>query len=189
MKKTLIISIAIFFLINLAIVSASIGIGVSPSKVYDKMQSKQEKNFTFSIYNTGDITLKAKMSASEEMNNMVTFYPEEITIEPEPEPHRLPAVNGKNVIVTLKAPVTNKIRKITGHIVATAGSGGGSTFGGSGAVASRFELEISPPTHFWEYWTRTQVTIGSIIIALVLGLLTAILIMKKKGLSVGLIKK
>ena len=177
------------FLISISLVSASIGVGISPSKVSDQVVSKQEKNCTFTIYNTGDIPVLIKMSASDELEGKVKFYPEELSIIPEPEPHRLPPVNGKDVIVTVKAPVSRDLKKITGHIVATAGAAPGSSFGGSGAVASRFELQISPPKHFWDYMTDKQIILVNLLILLVIIIFIVRWLMKKKGIHFALVKE
>ncbi len=177
------------FLVCISLVSASIGVGISPSKVLDQVVSKQEKNYTFTIYNTGDIPVLIKMSASDELEGKVRFYPEELSLLPEPEPHRLPPVNGKDIIVTVKAPVSHDLKKITGHIVATAGAAPGSSFGGSGAVASRFELMIGPPKYFWDYMTDKQILLANLVILLIIIIFIARWIMKKKGIHFALVKE
>lgn len=187
MKKITIIIIGML-LLNLALVNASIGVGISPSKIFDVLESKERRNYTFIIYNTGNIDVKARMSLTDDIEKWdVKFYPEEFILKPEPEPHRLPPANGQTVTVSLKSPVS-KAKKFTGHVVASAGPSDGSSFGGSGAVASRIELEILPPKHFWDYWTKKQVITGSAVTTLVLLMLIGLFIMKKKGLRLGLVR-
>ncbi len=189
MKNEKIVILLVLFLLNLNIVYASIGVGISPSKIFDKIESKQEKNYTFIIYNTGDIPLNIKLSSSDGITGIAKFYPQEAILQPEPEPHRLPPVNGKTITVTIKAPVERATKTIVGHVVATAGSVPGSSFGGSGAVASRVELEISPPKHIWDYLTEKQVIMGSIGVLLLIILVVTTIVMRKKGLKIAIVRE
>ena len=173
----------------MVIVSASIGVGISPSKVNDRIGSKEEKNYTFIIYNTGNTNVLIKMGSSDGIDGKAKFYPSELTLIPEPEPHRLPPVNGKEVIVTIKAPVTGSLKKFVGYVVATAGAAPGSSFGGSGAVASRFELEVTPAKYFWDYMSTLQIVLSILVILLIISIIIIRMIMKKKGIHFGFVKE
>lgn len=140
MKLTIIL---ILLLLSTNIVQASVGIGISPAKLTDTLYSKEEKEYSYTVYNTGNLNITAKLEADGEIKGYVKFYPTETSLLPEPEPHRLPPVNGKQIIAKIKAPRTRENKNLTGNIIVYVNPG----FGGlitTGAVASKVELNIIP---------------------------------------------
>ncbi|HLC86304.1 MAG TPA: hypothetical protein VJG30_03395 [Candidatus Nanoarchaeia archaeon] len=138
--------LAIIFILLLLItntVQASVGIGISPAKITDTLHSKEEKEHTYTVYNTGNLNITAKLEADGEIKDYIEFYPEETNLLPEPEPHRLPPVNGKQITMKIKTPKTKENITLKGNVIAYVNPG----FGGlitTGAVASKVELTIIP---------------------------------------------
>ena len=150
--RTILIFIAL--LLTVINVSANIGIGISPAKITDTIESGQEKEYTYTLYNTGDLNVTARLE-TDNLENIVKFEPEEIFLEPEPLPHRLPPVNGKQVKAIIKGPKVTSAKNISGNIVALVNPG----FGGfitTGAVASKVILQVSPSKGIFASMTAKQ---------------------------------
>ncbi len=172
--------IFVLIIIFAKIAHASVGIGISPAKVVDIINGGTEKSYEYTVYNTGDMNVTAKLEASDELKKYVKFSPVEVDLQPEPEPHRLPPVNGKKIIMILMAP--KRAVNITGSVVASVNPG----FGGlitTGAVASRFILEVRPRDNYFNMLTRKQIT-GMTAVLVTLMLLAANIwyILKRKGI-------
>ena len=135
------ITLIILLIVNISLVTASVGIGISPSKLVDSINSMKSKEYDYIIYNTGDINITAKMYTEGELSDYITITPSELFLLPEPEPHRLPPVNGKMIKVKVRAPFAFDEKNYTSKIIASVSPG----FGGvitTGAVASNIEITV-----------------------------------------------
>ncbi|HIH25192.1 hypothetical protein J4476_04340 [Candidatus Woesearchaeota archaeon] len=145
MKKLILI---IIFLMNLSVVSASVGVGVSPAKLSDTIFTGEVKEYDYIIYNTGDINITAKISIEGELSDYIDISEKEIFLLPEPEPHRLPPVNGKITKIRIKSPLLLHEKNYTSKVVASVNPG----FGGlitTGAVASNIYITVKPRYSFY----------------------------------------
>ena len=136
----------LLFLIVLAalagIVSADVGIGISPSRSNVQVEAGQEVSIDFLIFNTGDIDLDVSLTTEGDISEHIELSVDTLSISPEPKPHVRPIKNGKTVTAVISAPVT--AQELKGLFVATAAPGGG-TLGGAVSIASTVDVTVLAP--------------------------------------------
>jgi len=177
-KQTLVFLIVLAALAG--VVSADVGIGVSPSRSNVQVEAGKEITLDFLVFNTGDGDLDVTISTEGEISDYVELSETTLSISPEPKPHTRPIKNGKSVSVTFKAPVS--ARELKGLFVATAAPGGG-TLGGSVSIASTVDLKVLPAQGL--IVTTTQWTI----IGALLGIVLLYIVWRRMGLQIKIKKK
>ena len=114
MKKIILIFI---LLLNISIVSASVGIGVSPAKLSDTIFTGDVKEYEYIVYNTGDINVTANIEVEGDLSDYADISDKSLFLLPEPEPHRLPPVNGKITKIKIHAPLLFKEKNYTSRLL------------------------------------------------------------------------
>ncbi len=137
-----------FFVASFALASASVGVGISPTKVVYQIEAGSDKQFDLTVFNSGDTPLEVSLTVDGTISEFTDVSNERIVIQPEPTPHALPIKNGKSLSVTFSPRGSLKSGTYTGTISATGSPGEGSQFGGSVAVATQVEIIIVPAASF-----------------------------------------
>lgn len=182
-KKILLVMFLVFF--SFALVSADVGIGISPSKMREQVTAGETYTYDFLVFNTGSQDIDLTLSATGEIAEFVTITEPSRTITPEPLPHEFPIKNGKTFTVTIDIPKSSKQKTYTGAFAAVGGGSSESRFGGSVGVSSQVEFISVPPKSFFAKLTNTHY----IILGSILGLLLLIFIFKKLGIRIQVGKK
>lgn len=175
--------IAILFLvgINLCLVSAAVGVGLSPSKLNLQVVGGEVQEIELLVFNTGDRDMELNIIVEGDIADIATIDPESLVVSPEPMPHELPIKNGKTFKVYITPPVSSKTIVYSGTIAAVGSPNSGSQFGGSVGVATQVTLTVIPPSSFFDKITMTQkIIVGSILLLVLL-----IVVLKKMGLSIS----
>jgi hypothetical protein len=170
----------ILFLVSLMIVSANVGLGVSPSKIREEVTSGESYSYDYLVFNTGSQDINVKISVEGEISEFVTFESSQAVISPEPLPHEFPIKNGINFQYTIDFPKTMKPKVYTGKISVIGSGGGDSQFGGNVGVSTAVEyISIPPKSVFSKIGTNMY-----IFVAVLIALIALILILKKMGLKI-----
>jgi|TARA_B100000315_G_C14535885_1_gene568405 hypothetical protein len=182
MKRNLLLfSILFLFSLNLVLISAEVGVGISPSKIVEQIQSGEDSSYEFLVFNTGDIPIDIKIVVEGDIADFTTAEPKKKIVQPEPRPIALPIKNGETFIVTFNPPSKGKEVRYEGSISAIGTLISGSSFGGSVGVASKVELIVIPPKSIFAFITLTHWIIFGIIVLLIL----IFWVLKKEGLSIS----
>lgn len=176
MKKAFLLT-AIFLVLAVSMLDASVGIGVSPSKSVLQVESGTTQTAELLVFNSGDAPMQITLTADGDIAQFTTIEPSNYTILPEPMPHTLPIKNGRTFTVTFKPPASSEKKTYLGMLSAVGNLGQGSTLGGSVSVASQVELQVLPAKSFLDtippaYW----------VYGLALLVVAAVLYKKRKSL-------
>jgi ABC-type sugar transport system permease subunit len=182
MKKTFFLLFAALCLFS-TLVSASVGMGISPSRTEYRIEGGKTLETTYMVYNTGTDDLIARFSADGDIKPYVQFVEKDVYLQKEEDITKFPPPNAKRFTVRYTPPTTSKSKRITGFVVASGGPGAGSTLGGNVAVAMRVDILIEPTKRFWDYITNTQWIVGSSILAVLFISILLVTIARKKGIS------
>lgn len=178
--KLKMIVLILVFLLNIYLVYADVGVGISPSKIVLQIEGGSFKELDLLIFNSGDDAMDISFNIEGEIAKFTTFDQKSILVEPEPKPHTLPIKNGKKLIVKFIPPVSKETKKYIGSISATGTPTSDSQFGGSVGVASQVELIVTPTSSIFEFISFNHL----IFIGIFLLLVILILVLKKAGLKI-----
>jgi hypothetical protein len=182
-KKEVIVSAisAFLFLILVGtIVSADVGVGISPSKVALQVEGGKTQQLELIVFNTGDNDMKISLIADGDIATFTKIEPLSETIKPEPKPHSLPIKNGKTFVVTFSPGITSSEKKYMGSMSAVGSPSEGSQFGGNVAVASQIELLVSPSSFFANLLsTKNLIILGIIVLIIII-----IILLKRSGFRI-----
>lgn len=179
MKNRILIFVLVLFSLisSINIAYASVGVGISPSKVVLQVEGGKVQEIDLLIFNSGDIPLEISLSSEGDIAKFTQIEPGSVIVEPEPQPHALPIKNGKTFIVKFTPPATGEVKKYTGTISATGSPTAGSQFGGSVGVATRVELMVTPTKSIFAFITTEYLIIAGAIILLII----IILLLRRAG--------
>lgn len=181
MKRGVLAFSFVLAILALSLVSADVGVGVSPSKMIEQIQAGQSEEVELLIFNTGDASLDISLSFTGDIAKFAEVVTTSQIIEPEPKPHALPIKNGKTFLVKLSVPGGTKAGTYSGLISATGGAVEGSTFGGNVGVSTKIDIQvIEPESFFAKISTTSYIIIGAIILLILL-----IWFLKKQGLNIS----
>lgn len=180
-KKTLLL-LLVLFILSSPFTLASVGLGISPSRMEHRVEGGKTFETEYLVYNSGTIDIIARFNAEGDITPYVTFEEQDMSLLSEPEPHRFPPVYGKRFKVKYSPPPTSTAHQLTGYIVASGGPAQGSQLGGNVAVAMRMTLNVDKTKRFWNYITPVQWTIGGITAGILLLLFGAYTIARRKGI-------
>lgn len=169
------------FVLMLNVVSASVGVGISPSKMKEQLIAGQSYTYDILIFNTGSNELEISLAALGELKGFTKVEPTSLVIQPEPEPQELPIKNGQYFKVTFSPPRSGKEITYSGTLSASGSASPDSQFGGNVGVSSQVELVVLPPQSIFSRLTTTHY----IIIGVVLLIILFILIIKKLGIQIS----
>lgn len=176
-KIFLIFAVAIF---AFTLVSAEVGLGISPSKMREHLIAGSSYTYDIVVFNVGTDAMEINLVVNGEIAPFTTITPASEIIEPEPKPHEFPIKNGKVFSVTFDIPNGGKERVYTGSLSAVGKGAGDTQFGGNVAVVSRVELNVLPPTSFLEKLTPIHYLAFGAIVLLAL----VVLGLKRAGLKI-----
>ncbi len=94
MKKTSLLGIIVFALVIMPWVSASVGVGMSPTKIVIETYVGDVRNEEISVFNPGDIPLDISLNAEGGIAPFTSFAVSSTTVQPEPN-HEQPIENGQ----------------------------------------------------------------------------------------------
>lgn len=177
-KKIFLMFVVSMFVLTL--VSAEVGLGISPSKMKEHLITGSSYEYDIIVFNVGDESMEITLVANGEIAPFTTITPVSQMVEPEPLPHEFPIKNGKVFHVVFDIPNGGKERIYDGSFSAVGKGDSGSQFGGNVAVVSRVELNVLPPTSFLEKLTPIHyLAFGAVVLLalIVIGL-------KKAGLKI-----
>lgn len=180
MKKEGVFLIFVLTLLSLSLVSADVGLGVSPSKMRQQIVSGDTYEYQFYVFNTGDNLMDVSLNIKGDIAEFSTVSPVDSSISPEPKPHELPLKNAKLFTLTVDAPNVRNQEIYSGTFSAIGGGSKESKFGGSVGVSSQIEFVVIPKEGFLAKLTKTHY----IIVGVLLGLIALILIFKKLGIKI-----
>jgi len=184
MKLKLLIILVLVFFGLIQMISADVGVGISPSKMIIQLEGGRTHEFELMVFNVGSDPMKLSFVVEGTLSEITEVeYDENLLVDPEPQPHELPIKNGKTVLVRFTPPASGE--EYEGTISALGSAGGGSTFGGSVGVASKIKIIVIPPESIFAFVTITHLIIAGVIVFLVL----LFFILKKMGLKIGFKKK
>lgn len=174
-----------FSLFSVSLVSAAVGVGLSPSRVNLQVVGGEMLELDLLVFNTGDSTMDLGIVVEGAIKDFTVVDLSSLSIDPEPKPHELPIKNGRTFNVKFNPPVSRKIVTYTGTIVAVSGTSGESQFGGSVGVATQVILTVVPPKSFFDYIELIHLIIAGFIIAIIV----VIVLLKKSGFTIKFEKK
>ena len=181
MKKISLLGIIAFALVLMPWTSASVGVGMSPTKIVIETYVGDVRNEEVSVFNPGDIPLDISLNAEGGIAPFTTFAVSSATVQPEPN-HEQPIENGQRLMVTFKP---TKQGVFTGTITAGGGPTQNSQFGGTVGVAAQVVMKVGPAKSLLDAVTTRQIIIaGSMVAVLIL-----FIVLQKAGLSVSFKKK
>lgn len=181
-KMFLVFVLAVF---SLALISADVGIGVSPSKMREQVTSGESYEYDIFVFNTGSETIDVTLSVSEELSEFVTVVEGVVTIDPEPMPHALPLKNAKSVKIIVNAPKVRNEEVYSGKISIIGGGNAESNFGGNVGVSSQLEFIVIPAKGILSNFSNTHYIVFSLIVFVV----TLSLVFRKIGFTVSFGRK
>jgi len=182
LKVFLLISL---ILLSASLISADVGLGISPSKIRDQVNSGETYSIDVLVFNTGSNLANVTLSYSGDLSDMVQISPSSQEIESEPVPHEFPIKNGKVFKVTFKIPTSSSEKSYKGVLSAVGGSSSGTNFGGSVGVSSQIELVSIPSNSFFSSIPLyVYIVLGGIVL-----LILIIFLLKKAGLNIEFKKK
>lgn len=181
-KVFLVFVLAVF---SFALVSADIGIGVSPSKLREQVVSGESYEYDLFVFNTGSGVIDVTLSVSEELSDFVTVVENRVTIDPEPLPHELPLKNAESVKIIVNAPKVRSEEIRLGKISITGGGSSESNFGGNVGVSSQLEFIVVPAEGFLAKLSN----IHYIVFSLIVFIIVLSLLLRKVGFTISFRKK
>lgn len=184
MKKSVILGFGIL-VFSLALVSANVGLGISPSKMKEQVVAGETYSYEFLVFNTGSQDIDLTFSTKGDFADFVVIETPDRTIAPEPEPHEFPIKNGKTFKVSVTFPKSSKEKIYSGTFSAIGGDSEGSRFGGSVGVTSQVEFIATPPASIFSRLTSTHyIIIGALALIVLL-----IYLFKKMGIKIQVAKE
>lgn len=164
------------------IVSAAVGIGISPSKMKEQLVAGSEYTYEILVFNTGSDPMEISLAPQGDLVGFTRIEPDSLIIEPEPYPREYPIKNGKIFRVTFDLPTYGgKTQHFVGTLSATGSGNSGSNFGGSVGVSSQIELIVNPPKSIFSKIKPVYYLIaGAIVLVLFL-----VILLRKAGLRIS----
>lgn len=181
--------IILAIILILPLVNASIGIGISPSKINLQIESGKTQEIELLVFNTGDKILDIGLNVEGDIKEFTTIEPSSLSVEPEPAPQELPIKNGKTFKIKFNPSAVFNDKKYTGKITATGSSGSGSQFGGNVGVATQVELLVTPSKSILAFLTETNLIIVGVIVLAIILIILIIYFLKKSRLRIRFEKK
>ena len=164
---------------------ASVGLGISPSRMIEEIPSGETTQYEFLVFNTGDDLIEVNLVVEGDFVDFTEFSHETLTLEPEPKPHELPIKNGETILVSFTPPASSKSKEYIGSIAIVGSPATGSTFGGSVGVSTRVTLITIPPKSIFSYITTKHLIYSGIIVLLIV----IFFLLKRAGLKIEFKKK
>lgn len=179
LKFSLFLFLAAVLMVDL--VSASVGIGISPSKMKEQLVAGKTYTYNILVFNTGSSELEISLSALGELKGFTQIEPESLVIQPEPQPQELPIKNGQYFKVTFTPPRSGKMSTYVGTLSAIGKTSSDSQFGGNVGVSSQVELVVLPPKSIFSRLNTTHyIIIGAIVLVILL-----IFLFKRLGIKIS----
>lgn len=181
MKK---MSAIIFVLIGLlcaSLANASVGIGISPSKIVIQVEEGQMQEIGLLVFNSGDKPMEINVASEGDIAAFTEIPQASKVIEPEPSPHSLPIKNGQSFSIKFSPPTTGEQKTYTGVVSASGSPTAGSQFGGSVGVAAEVVLIVKPAAQ--KPLFSSLMTPPVIVALLVAVLAVAVLLVRNRILS------
>lgn len=170
----------LFLVFCFSVISADVGLGISPSKIRDPVISGETYSIEILIFNTGSEEMDITLSYVGDLSDSVVISPSSQIIQPEPVPHEFPIKNGKLFEITFKIPSSSSEKTYKGVISAIGGGSGGSNFGGSVGVSSEIEMVSVPSSSFFSLIpSYAYFVLGGIVLLIVI-----VLLLKKMGFKI-----
>jgi len=170
----------VVLIFGMSFASASVGVGLSPSKMREHLTSGQSYTYDILVFNTGSDNMDITLSATGEIAEFVEIVENKMIVFPEPN-DELPIENGRTFKVVINAPRTGTEKIFKGKIVATGSGAGDSQFGGNVAVSSQIELVVTPSKSIFAKLN----TIHYVILGLVLFIILMIVLIRKSGIKIS----
>jgi hypothetical protein len=164
----LLVTLVLTTLLFALFVAAQVGVGMSPSKIVLEGTSGDVLEQSVLVFNSGDQLMKLRFSADGEIASFTTFSQQELTVEPEPQPHALPIKHGQSFTAQFKLPVSGATKKYSGTISASGGPTAGSQFGGTVGVGALVEIIVHPPASPLAFVTGQHLLIGVVVVIVIL---------------------
>lgn len=180
-KIFLLTFVLVILFMNVA--SASVGVGISPSKMRQQIVAGETFTQEILIFNTGSEAMEITLVAEGEIKAFTEIEESAIIVEAEPD-DELPIENGKIFTVIFSPPRSGTEKIFTGTLSAIGSGAGDSQFGGNVAVSSKVELIVVPADSIFARLTNTHY----IILGSILGLLLLIFILRKLGIKIKIDK-
>ncbi len=186
MKSKLLIFVALFLVsLNLVVVMAAVGLGISPSKMVEQIPAGETTSYEFLVFNTGDSPIEVSFIVKGDFVDFTEFSRETLVLEPEPKPHELPIKNGETVIVSFSPPASSKSNEYVGTIAIVGSPSAGSTFGGSVGVSTQVTLKTIPTKSIFSYITTKHLIYFGILVVLIV----IFFLLKRAGMKIEFKKK
>lgn len=165
--------LGILLIFSLILVSAEVGLGISPSKMKEQVVAGDTYTYSFLVFNTGSQDIEVSLVVDGEIAEFATVQTPLLTISPEPSPHEFPIKNGVSFNVVFEMPKSMGDKAYTGTVSAVGKAASGSQFGGSVAVSSQVEfVSLSPDSIFSKLETKYYfIILGFIVLILLIYLL------------------
>lgn len=181
-KLFLLSLVLVILFMNVA--SASVGVGISPSKMRQQIVAGETLVQEILIFNTGSDAMEITLIAEGEIKAFTEIEESALIVEAEPN-DELPIENGKIFTVTFSPPRSGSEKTFTGTLSANGKGTGESQFGGNVKVSSNVEIVVVPAKSIFARLTNTHYLIIGILFALVL----LVIFLKKSGISIKFNKK
>lgn len=144
MKTTLLAVIFLFFM-GLGIVSANVGIGVSPTKIVMEIEAGEKVEIPYIVFNTGDSPISVSFNLDGDIAQFSKLSAMQSSVlQPEPYPRELPIKNGESINIEFSPDGSMKPGIYAGQISAVGSLTSESQFGGSVGVATNVEITVRP---------------------------------------------
>ena len=166
------------------VASAAVGVGISPSKMRQKVVAGETLVQEVLIFNTGSEAMEITLVAEGEIKAFTQIEESALIVEAEPN-DELPIENGKIFTVTFSPPRSTGDQIFTGSLSAVGKGAGESQFGGNVKISSKVEIEVIQASSIFARLTTTHYLILGILVALIL----LVVFFRKLGLSIKFEKK
>ncbi|MCF7910579.1 hypothetical protein K9L16_02820 [Candidatus Pacearchaeota archaeon] len=161
-------SLLLFGILFFSIISAEVGVGISPSKLKFQIIGGSEYEQEITVFNTGTYDSEIFLVAEGDIAGFTEITPKSVVVSPEPKPHELPLKNSQTFLVKFDPPSVAEKTTYSGSLSAVGSGSSDSTFGGKVGVTAQVVIENVPSDSFFSKISQTHVIITCIIIILIL---------------------
>lgn len=146
-EKIFLVFVTALFLVS--VVSAEIGLGMSPSRMIEHVVAGESQFIEITVFNVGDEDVNITLVPKGDIVKFVTITPAVQTVEPEPRPHEFPVKNGRIFYVVIDVPKGTSSGEYYGTFSAIGSGDGVSQLGANVAVVAQMELNVLKTKSFF----------------------------------------